>query len=172
MHCLPLARGKLLLLLRLLENLLDDLLLLNQEGADNAVLDAVTASGTTVGARDVLLGTRNLGVFTGSESRNLREDTLSGFSIKANHIAKPQYLIIPDSSSITPTNTIRYLVEWQQHKRFSRVELTPGSLIPQSPHLGAVPFFLMCRYRRLPPGVLMMRTLLDLVLYLFMKLPY
>ena len=42
---------------------------------------------------------------------------------------------------------------------------TPANLVPQSPHLGAVPFFLMCRYRSSPPGVLMMRTLLDLVLY-------
>lgn len=38
--------------------------------------------------------------------------------------------------------------------------------MPQSPHLGAVPFFLMWRYRRLPPGVLITRTLLDRVLYL------
>ena len=43
-------------------------------------------------------------------------------------------------------------------------EHTPGSLMPQSPHLGAVPRFLMWRYRSLPPGVLVMRTLLERVL--------
>lgn len=41
--------------------------------------------------------------------------------------------------------------------------------MPQSPHLGAVPFFLMWRYRSLPPGVLITRTLLDLVLYLIVE---
>lgn len=38
--------------------------------------------------------------------------------------------------------------------------------MPQSPHLGAVPFFLMCRYLSSPPGVLITRTLLETVLYL------
>ena len=42
---------------------------------------------------------------------------------------------------------------------------TPGNLVPQSPHLGAVPRFLMCRYLSSPPGVLLMRTLLETVLY-------
>jgi hypothetical protein len=41
---------------------------------------------------------------------------------------------------------------------------TPGSLIPQSPHFGGDPRFLMCRYRRAPPGVLVMRTLFERVL--------
>ena len=48
-----------------------------------------------------------------------------------------------------------------------RMKLTPGSFIPQSPHFGAVPFFLMCCRRSFPPGVLMMRTLFERVLYLF-----
>jgi hypothetical protein len=34
-----------------------------------------------------------------------------------------------------------------------------------TPHLGAEPFFLMCRYRSLPPGVRMMRTFWLEVLY-------
>ena len=38
--------------------------------------------------------------------------------------------------------------------------------MPQSPHLGGLPFFLMCRYRSFPPGVLITRTLFDRVLYL------
>jgi hypothetical protein len=44
--------------------------------------------------------------------------------------------------------------------------LTPGSLMPQSPHFGAVPRFLMCSSRSLPPGVLITRVLLERVLYL------
>jgi len=44
---------------------------------------------------------------------------------------------------------------------------TPGSLIPQSPHLGGLPRFLMCWYWSFPPGVLTTRTLLERVLYLY-----
>jgi hypothetical protein len=57
-----------LLLLRLLEDLLDDLLLLDQESADNAVLDAVGASRSTVRTLDGLLGTGDGGIFAGTES--------------------------------------------------------------------------------------------------------
>ena len=60
-------------LLRLLENLLDNLLLLNQESTDNAVLDTSGAAGTTVGTADVLLGAGDLGVFTGTKGGNTRE---------------------------------------------------------------------------------------------------
>jgi hypothetical protein len=61
---------------------------------------------------------------------------------------------------------------------------TPGSLVPQSPpvhslvykynvifvlfgriHFTGEPFFLIWRYLRRPPGVLIMRTLLEEVLY-------
>lgn len=59
------------LLLRLLEDLLDDLLLLNQESTDDAVLDATGAAGTTVGAADVLLGAGDLSVLAGAESGDL-----------------------------------------------------------------------------------------------------
>ena len=44
--------------------------------------------------------------------------------------------------------------------------LTPGSLMPQSPHFGGVPRFLRCWYRSLPPGVLTMRFLFERVGYL------
>lgn len=44
--------------------------------------------------------------------------------------------------------------------------LTPGSLVPQSPHFGGLPFFLVCWYWSFPPGVLTIRTLLERVLYL------
>lgn len=60
-------------LLRLLENLLDNLLLLNQESTDNAVLDTSGAARTTVGTADVLLGAGDLGVFTGTEGGNLEK---------------------------------------------------------------------------------------------------
>ena len=42
---------------------------------------------------------------------------------------------------------------------------TPASLLPQSPHFGLVPFFLVLRSLCSPPGVLMVRTLLLTVLY-------
>lgn len=67
-RCLALASS---LLLRLLEDLLDDLLLLNQESADNAVLDAASAARATVGTADVLLGAGDLSILAGAESGNL-----------------------------------------------------------------------------------------------------
>ena len=60
-------------MLGLLEHLLDNLLLLNQESTDNAVLDAVGASRSTVGALDGLLGAGNLGVLAGAEGGNTLE---------------------------------------------------------------------------------------------------
>lgn len=95
-----------LLLLRLLEDLLDDLLLLNKESTDNAVLDAVGASRTTVGALDGLLGAGDGGVFAGAESGDTGE---LGTAVLGNH----QHMYVG------PRRTV----------------LTP--------HLGAVPFFLM-----------------------------
>lgn len=60
-----------LLLLGLLEDLLDNLLLLNQESADDAVLDAVGAPRATVGTLNGLLGARDGGILVGAEGRNL-----------------------------------------------------------------------------------------------------
>jgi len=57
----------------LLQHLLDDLLLLNEEGADNPVTDAVATSGATVRALDGLLGLGDLGVLAGAESGDLVE---------------------------------------------------------------------------------------------------
>ena len=62
-----------LLLLGLLEHLLDNLLLLDQESANNAVLNAAGASRSTIGALDCLLGARDLGIFAGAESGNTLE---------------------------------------------------------------------------------------------------
>ena len=42
--------------------------------------------------------------------------------------------------------------------------------MPQSPHFGAVPAFLMCKRRRDPPGVLIVLTLFEEVLYLQMAI--
>jgi hypothetical protein len=54
-----------------LEDLLDDLLLLNQESANNSVADAVGAAGSTIGTADSLLGLGNLSILTGTESNDL-----------------------------------------------------------------------------------------------------
>jgi hypothetical protein len=62
-----------LLLLGLLHDLLDDLLLLDQEGADDAVTDAVGAAGATVGTLDGLLGAGDLGVLARAEGGDTRE---------------------------------------------------------------------------------------------------
>jgi hypothetical protein len=70
----------LLALLLLLQHLLDNLLLLDEEGSDNTVTDAATASGTTVGALDGLLGLGDLGVLAGSESGNLKRSMVSRVS--------------------------------------------------------------------------------------------
>lgn len=60
-----------LLLLGLLHDLLDDLLLLDQEGADDTVTDAVGAAGATVGTLDGLLGAGDLGVLARAEGGDL-----------------------------------------------------------------------------------------------------
>lgn len=57
--------------LLLLQHLLDNLLLLDEEGSHNAVTDAATASRSTVGSLDGLLGLGDLAVLAGSESGNL-----------------------------------------------------------------------------------------------------
>lgn len=62
----------LLLLLGLLHDLLDDLLLLDQESADDTVTDAVGAAGATVGTLDGLLGAGDLGVLARAEGGDLR----------------------------------------------------------------------------------------------------
>ena len=61
----------LLLLLGLLHDLLDDLLLLDEESADNAVLDAVGAARAAVCALDGLLRAGDLGVLAWAEGRDL-----------------------------------------------------------------------------------------------------
>src|SRR5690348_12050274 len=66
-------RRSALLLLRLLQHLLDHLLLLDQESTDDAVLNAVCASRSAVGALDRLLGARDSGILAGAERGNARE---------------------------------------------------------------------------------------------------
>ena len=41
---------------------------------------------------------------------------------------------------------------------------TPGRVMPQSPHRGPLPGFLMCKYLNFPPGVLMTRVRFERVL--------
>ena len=97
-----------LLLLGLLEHLLDDLLLLDQESADDAVLDAAGAPRSTVRTLDGLLGAGNLGILAGTEGRDALELGTT---------------VLPLVNNSFPAS--------------SQARLTP--------HLGAVPFFLMCR---------------------------
>jgi len=118
-------------------DLLDDLLLLDQECADDAVADAVGTARATVGALDGLCGLRDLGILARAESGNL-------FVSNFHTIRDPNFLTLVGNVGT----------------------LTPGSLMPQSPHLTGLPFFLMWRYRSLPPGVFTTRTLLERVLYL------
>jgi hypothetical protein len=59
----------------------------------------------------------------------------------------------------TDTNSATGTRIWKREE-----EATPGRVIPQSPHRGPLPGFLICKYLNLPPGVLMTRVRLDLVL--------
>lgn len=60
--------------LLLLHHLLDNLLLLNQEGTDDPVADAVAASGTTVGSLDGLLGLRDPSILARAEGGDLDDN--------------------------------------------------------------------------------------------------
>jgi hypothetical protein len=62
-----------LLLLRLLKHLLNNLLLLDQERADDAILDAVGASRSTVRALNGLLGAGDGGILAWAEGRDTGE---------------------------------------------------------------------------------------------------
>lgn len=85
-HLLPYRASKLrrlsagLLLLSLLHDLLDNLLLLDQESAGDAVLDAVGAARATVCALDGLLWVRDLGVFAWAEGWDLLFTSVSPLS--------------------------------------------------------------------------------------------
>lgn len=67
----------LLALALLLQHLLDDLLLLDQECADNSVTHAVAASGAAVCSLDGLLGLRDLGVLAGTQGGDLNMGVIS-----------------------------------------------------------------------------------------------
>jgi hypothetical protein len=60
-----------LLLLRLLQHLLDDLLFFDQESTNDSVPDTVGASGATVGTLNGLLWSGCSGIFSGSKSWDL-----------------------------------------------------------------------------------------------------
>lgn len=126
-------------LLRLLQHLLDNLLLLDQERTNDTVLDASGAAGATVGTADVLLGTGDLGVFTGTEGGNLK--AIISLLLQNCHRSKTlrycRFLLV---SFIAPNTQYRH--PYLRPSKYSGL-LTPGSLVPQSPHLGAVPFFLI-----------------------------
>ena len=58
-----------------------------------------------------------------------------------------------------------FLVFERVAKTFGRTDFTPRNFSLQSPHLGVVPAFLVCKYTNLPPGVFEILRLFDLVLY-------
>lgn len=97
-------------LLRLLEHLLDDLLLLDQESTDDTVLDATGAARTTVGTADVLLGARDLGVFTGAESGNLKSDDVhrQHSVFPTGHIFQDMWWLQSFLSTRFPSRTFRF----------------------------------------------------------------
>lgn len=155
-----------LLLLGLLEDLLDDLLLLDQEGTDDTVLDAVGAPRATVGTLDGLLRARDSGVLVGAEGRDLLriislyiEDYfpgIMGFRVSNALVGRccpcgRRTWSLQEKSpkrfhhniAVVPPR-IR-IVRSSHNVQKDRDPLTPASLEPQSPHLGAVPFFLMWR---------------------------
>lgn len=76
-----LSLAGLLLLLGLLHDLLDNLLLLDQEGAHDTVLDAVGAARATVGTLDSLLRPRDLGVLAWAEGWNLESIPMSALHL-------------------------------------------------------------------------------------------
>lgn len=63
----------LVLFLGVLHDLLDNLLLLDEEGAGDAVLDTVGAARAAVRARNGLLGAGDLRVFAGTEGGDLQQ---------------------------------------------------------------------------------------------------
>ena len=56
-----------------LDDLLDNLLLLDQESANDSVTDAVGAAGTTIGTVDSLLAARDASVLGRTQSRDLSD---------------------------------------------------------------------------------------------------
>lgn len=102
----------------------------------------------------------------GARSGSIRVGGVLG-SVTQHHVSLASSLNIPSIILCSPASMPLSVVEriLQLFVEEFRERPTPASLDPQSPHLGAVPFFLMCKYRSSPPGVLMMRTLLLLVLY-------
>lgn len=69
-----LLRSTCLLLLSLrLEDLLDDLLFLDEEGTDNAIADAVSAARATVGTANGLVSLGELGQLAGTDGLQLHD---------------------------------------------------------------------------------------------------
>ena len=57
-----------------LDDLLDNLLLLDQESADDSITDAVSAAGTTISTVDGLLAARDASVLGRAKGRDLQID--------------------------------------------------------------------------------------------------
>lgn len=139
-------------LLGLFEDLLDYFLLLNQECTYYPIFDAVRTSWSPIRTLNRFLWSRDGGILARSKRWNLWTTWLVDF-YQAEIEREIQEIEFDCASWFD--RSIKYRL-W--------CPLTPGNFIPQSPHFGAEAFFLMWRYLNSPPGVLMIRTLLDLVL--------
>lgn len=151
------AHLPLVLLLRLPHDLLDNLLLLDEERAHNTVLDAVGTTRSTVRTLDGLLRAGDGGVFAWAEGRDLQFGRLVCV-LRSSLPFQVRFGYWGPASKI-------YRVCWLCRRGRDEERHTPANLEPQSPHFGLVPFFFMCKYLCSPPGVLMMRTLFETVLY-------
>lgn len=132
----------------LLQHLFYNLLLLDQKGPHDPILHTVRTPRPSICALYGFLRLGDLGVFTGAKSGDLEAKNESAGSVARNRARKVRS---PRCRACGQS------VEGG---------LTPGSLVPQSPHFGGLPFFLVCWYWSFPPGVLTIRTLFERVLYL------
>ena len=142
----------------MLHQLFHQLLFLNKEGPHNSILDTVCTARSTVGTLYCLLILGKTHVFFGTKGRDLAVSTNSEMQNKN---------VIEFDNSDKERQRFREQ-EWKKDLNNDKNRKggggTPGSVMPQSPHRGPLPGFLMCKYRNFPPGVLMTRVRFERVL--------
>jgi hypothetical protein len=137
----------------LLHQLFHQLLFLDEECSYNSVFDAICATRATICTCYRLLVLGEASIFARTKSGNLQ---ISHCTFKP---------LRQKTAYHNHCQRARKLVERGQERKVWRVGgSTPGSLMPQSPHLGPLPGFLICRYLSFPPGVLITRVRFERVL--------